>query len=157
MKKTLIYISVFALIMTMFAVPVFAEEVPCPDCGCVECCCPTFPCYGDPCTPGYWKNHAELWMDRTDLPVVNDSAEWLKILNTPSNAGPWYQLAKQYIAACLNLNVGDVEYVEGGEDVEAAMVAAEKLLLGSPETIDRQTALELKDFLDIFNNYDRTE
>jgi hypothetical protein len=161
MKKVLVYIAVFAMALTLFAVPVFADEVPCPTGGSLEYCCPTFPCHGDPCTPGYWKNHAERWDDRTDLPLGYDPEEWLVILNTPSNEGPWYQLAKQYIAAWLNFKAGGVYYEDYvDENVTGALVDAESLLNvneGDRGTLDRQRALELKDFLDIFNNYDRTE
>jgi hypothetical protein len=161
MKKILVYIAVFAMIMTLLASPVSALEEPCPECGCLECCCPDFPCYGDPCTPGYWKNHADLWAGMTDLPLGYDSEEWLAILNTPSDGGPWYQLAKHFIASWLNLNAGDVEYVPGhGEDVYDAIDNAESLLEaanGDRSSIDRHYALDLKNFLDIFNNYDRVE
>jgi len=176
MKKTLVYIAVLAMIMTLFAVPVSAEEAICPECShsylncsCFECCCLDPPCLGDPKTQGYWKNHTDLWEGREDLPLgINgsgDSTLWLNILNTPSNAGPWYQLAKQYIAAWLNLeeNGGEVYYnvEEGhGADVYGAIAEAERILnatIGDKDTIDREYALYLKDFLDLFNNYDSVE
>jgi hypothetical protein len=159
MKKTFAYVAILIMAFTLFTVPVSAEETTCSDCGCLECCCIDPPCSGDPKTQGYWKTHGELWEDATDLPLGYSFSEWMSILKTPSNKGPWYQLAKQFIAAWLNINVGDVYYnVEEGHGINelAAIAEAESILdaaKADKSLSDRQAALDLKDFLDRFNNY----
>ena len=54
-------------------------------------------------TQGYWKNHVDQWNSTQTFFCTGMS--WEDVLNTPVGGNPYLDLAHQWIAASLNLNV----------------------------------------------------
>ena len=54
-------------------------------------------------TQGYWKNHVDQWNSTQTFFCTGMS--WEDVLNTPVGGNPYLDLAHQWIAANLNLNV----------------------------------------------------
>jgi len=109
---------------------------------------------GDPCTPGYWKNHPEEWpIDTVTIGgIIYTKAEAITLLKGNAKDAT-YKLASHLIAAKLNLANG----VSASTTVLDAIEDADNFLstnpLGSnPQGADRDYALNLKDILDAFNN-----
>ncbi len=114
---------------------------------------------GEPRTQGFWKNHPVDWpVDSLTLGNQTYSKqELLDLLNTPSQGDASVILARQLIAAKLNVANG----VDGSSVADAISTADS--LLGSqgpgklPYQIDTnsstgQDMTEVKDRLDAFNN-----
>jgi hypothetical protein len=77
---------------------------------------------------GYWKNHTP-WVPMTNMPA------WFNVatLQTPVKGNAWYQLAHQYIAACLNKQNG--AFVPS--EVQEAIDSAKTLLGNSPYLVSK--------------------
>ncbi len=93
--------------------------------------CTTPPGGGCTLTQGYWKNHAEAWpvSSLTLGTVTYSQAELLQILNKPVAGNGLVSLARQLIAAKLN--------VANGADPSAiaATITAADLLIGSKNVL----------------------
>jgi hypothetical protein len=97
MNKKLLVIPVIVLVLTMvLAVTGFACDS-C-DCGCGDC--PPPPCEAD-CSPGFWKNHTEIWEGETDF------ANMLAILQAKGN-DPLFQYRFD-VADYLNAEYPDAD------------------------------------------------
>jgi len=105
-----------------------------------------------PRTPGYWKNHLEMWpvTQLTLGGVVYDEAEILEALqyNGPDAAT---RLAKHLATTMLNLAMGSDTSVQPTVDASNAFLV-EHPPGSNPRGQDRNTANDLKDILDTYNN-----
>jgi hypothetical protein len=119
-----------------------------------------------PCIPphskGYWKNHADAWpVDWIEIGEVNYTNEAaIAILEGANAKDATRMLAAQLIAAKLNRFSGaypNFDHCNSSVNIDEVVDDADKFLeehpLGSdPQSENRQTALELKDWLDAYNN-----
>jgi hypothetical protein len=107
-------------------------------------------------TQGYWKNHTQLWdasgervVTTTDL-FFNSGKSYITLMNTPPAGGNTYiQLAHQYIAAKLNVNLGS------DPTIIAALAQAETIFNGFANGVwtSKDKALtKLAATLDDYNN-----
>ena len=122
----------------------------------------TFPPRFCPHSKGYWKNHAEAWpVDWIEIGDVNyTKEEAIDILEGANAKDATRMLAAQLIAAKLNRLSGACpnfyhcdESLNIDEVIEDADEFLEEYPLGSdPQDENRQNALELKDWLDAYNN-----
>lgn len=65
--------------------------------------------WGENCslTLGYWKNHTDEWYGySTSQPFYNSGLSWLEALKQPTKTDAYYILARQFIAAVLNMRQG---------------------------------------------------
>ena len=99
----------------------------------------------DPRTPGYWKNHPEMWPVATLMigEVLYDQARLLEILDTPVRGDARIILMKHLIAAKLNVLSG----ADAG--IQSIIDAADACLINN---CNKRTLILIKDQLDIFNN-----
>ncbi len=106
-------------------------------CGCI----PAF----DPRTPGYWKNHAEMWpVEYLTLGNAEyTKAQLLVMLNTPVKGDAKVIMIKHLIAATLNVLSGADTSIQGSID------AADACLI---DKCGKSRMLTIKDALDAFNN-----
>ncbi len=107
-----------------------------------------------PRSPGYWKNHAELWpVDDLEIGGVRyDAMALLDLLNS-GGSGASRKLARQLVATRLDLEVGSDPAIL--PTVEQADLFLIDFPPGSrPTGADRQTANALKNILDAYNNAD---
>lgn len=119
-----------------------------------------------PCEPphsmGYWKNHPGEWsVDEIEIGDKNyTKEEALEILWGANAKDATKMLAAQLIAAKLN-SLSEAcpsffhcdESVDVGEVIQDASAFLTEFPIGSdPQDEDRQTALQLKDMLDAYNN-----
>lgn len=112
--------------------------------------------FGEPRTPGYWKNHPEAWpvQSVTIGGVTYTKAEAIALL-TANAEDATYKLASHLIAAKLNVfsfsfgtsdPVAVLNYISNAD----AFLTAHPL--GSnPQGAEREYALSLKDNLEAFN------
>ena len=115
-----------------------------------------------PHSKGYWKNHVEAWpVDWIEIGDVNyTKEEAIDILEGANAKDATRMLAAQLIAAKLNRLSGACpnfyhcdESLNIDEVIEDADEFLEEYPLGSdPQDENRQNALELKDWLDAYNN-----
>ncbi len=133
-------------------------------------------CCNCPRSAGYWKTHncfsrsknfrrnggskrlRRDWPGQySDCDEETCSMQWLDILWAPSKGNAWNILARQFIAAQLNLeNLACFADDDARDQVIEWIAAAQQLLEDNCATIgaghpDRAEALELKDFLEGFN------
>ena len=106
-----------------------------------------------PRTPGYWKNHLDMWpvSSLTIGGVVYDEAGILALLNY---GGPdaATRLAKHLATTMLNLEMGsDSSTIQSTVDAAQAFLA-DNPPGSNPRRGDRSTANDLKDVLDAYNN-----
>jgi len=136
MKRSLIIFIVLAMVLALCATPIYAH------------------------TPGYWKNHTDVWTDvAIDDEFINgpDGFTWLDALGTPPKGDYFYILARAYAAAYLNISGGgwgDIEGTPAGDAVEEAGELLEQY--GPGEYTKGSEQLELAMFyagmLDNWNN-----
>ena len=112
--------------------------------------------FGDPRTPGYWKNHAECWpIDSVTVgDVVLTKEEAIDYLASNSKDAT-FKLASQLIAAKFNamsLFYGSYNPTTVWQAIGAADNYLATNPLGSnPQGETRDEALALKDALQVFN------
>jgi len=115
-----------------------------------------------PQSKGYWKNHADAWpVDWIEIGDANyTKEEAIDILEGANAKDATRMLAAQLIAAKLNLLSGaspDFYHCDESVDVDIVVEDADEFLaeypIGSdPQDESRQNALQLKDWLDAYNN-----
>jgi hypothetical protein len=111
---------------------------------------------------GYWKNHAETWpVDWIEIGDINYTREEaIDILERANAKDATRMLSAQLIAAKLNRRSGAYSNFYNCDklmDVDKTITDADEFLaehpLGSdPQNESRQNALQLKDWLDAYNN-----
>ena len=116
-----------------------------------------------PHSKGYWKNHAEAWpVDWIEMGDVNyTKEEAIDILEGANAKDATRMLVAQLIAAKLNRLSGacpDFYYSNKSVNIDEIIKNADEFLaeyqLGSdPQNENRQNALQLKDWLDAYNNF----
>ncbi len=121
-----------------------------------------YPCT-HPLSMGYWKTHAEGWpADLIELGDTNYTQEEAIDLLTSANAkDATHMLAAQLLAAKLNRLTGTCPvfyYCDEPVDIDEIIEDADEFLtehpVGTgPQGETRQTALQLKDWLDAYNNF----
>lgn len=120
-----------------------------------------YPCIY-PHSKGFWKNHADAWpADWIEIGDVNyTKEEAIDIVEGANAKDATHVLAAQLIAAKLNRLAGacpDFSYCDKSANIDEIIEDADKFLaeypLGSdPQNASRQNALQLKDWLDAYNN-----
>ena len=116
-------------------------------------------------TIGYWRNHAdpgsarydpiweEIGPDGPDTEFRNSGMSYLEVLSSPPRGDVWFILARQYIAAELNMKSGASKPTEVAEAMAAAL---ELLQTNEPGTRirgeHRDQFVELAELLDAYNN-----
>lgn len=115
-----------------------------------------------PHSKGYWKNHAEAWpVDWIEIGDVNyTKEEAIDILEGANAKDATRMLTAQLIAAKLNRLAGacpDFNYYDESVNIDVVIEDADEFLaeypVGSdPQDESRQNALQLKDWLDSYNN-----
>jgi len=106
----------------------------------------------DPKTPGYWKNHPEMWVAEAGLiapmmltigGVEYTQEQLLAMLNTPVRGDAKVIMIKHLIAAKLNV-------LSGAEpSIQAYIDAADTCLINN---CSKKNMLSIKDALDFYNN-----
>ena len=107
-----------------------------------------------PRSPGYWKNHTELWPVQS-LEIGDQIYDAAGLLELLQYGGPdaSHTLARQLVATKLNLANGTDPYIV--PTVEAADAFLTVFPPGSnPRGQDRAEGLAIKDDLDAYNNLD---
>jgi hypothetical protein len=120
-----------------------------------------YPCIY-PHSKGYWKNHADAWLvDWIEIGDMNYTKEKaIDILEGANAKDATHMLAAQLVAVKLNRLAGvcpDFSYCNRSVNIDEIIEDADKFLaehpLGSdPQSENRQDALQLKDWLDAYNN-----
>ena len=104
-----------------------------------------------PRTQGFWRNHLELWPENYTEEPLFDGVTWLEGLVTPPRGDMCYILARQYVAAQLNIAYGAF----APEEVEGAIEDAEDIFENCPGLVEdsalRDEAEAVKDILEAFN------
>ena len=118
-------------------------------------------------TQGYWKTHSKygpagprdatwdkILPSAEDSPFFNSGKSWVEILQTPSHGNAYYILAKQYIAAKLNV----LNMASSPDDVNTAIAWATAKFAAAPgdqlAPLDEAQALTYATLLDTYNNGD---
>jgi hypothetical protein len=112
--------------------------------------------YACPLSHGYWKTHLEVWpVDSLFLGELEyDDMSLLELLHMPTRGDASINLAKQLIAAKLNLALGsEPDPIADTVDFADALIGADLLPMG----VRTRTALgqdmdAVKDILDDYNN-----
>ncbi len=154
---TLVEDSVFLTAGNTYSFIVFMDNNMNFDNGFVESGCPCLE--GCTFTQGYWKNHNQYRNNPSQQipwPIDENTLlcgqTWLDILDTPTGGNAWLNLAHQWIAARLNVANGATTSTLV-VDIATVLADAESLLLScSIATGDIAYALDLKDYLDQYNN-----
>jgi hypothetical protein len=143
MKPRIFVIAATIVILMMGAVLMYAQDT-----------CP-------PLTQGYWKNHLSVWNDGGGMTLGDNyysNTQLLTILQTPVRGDASVELARQLIAATLNVDNGtDPTPIQG-------TLADANLLIGSgtiPQSISPSSSIgqQMENdalILDDFNNGDIT-
>jgi hypothetical protein len=105
-------------------------------------------------TPGYWKTHSiygpakydDTWNGQEDTQFFNTGYTYYQIMHIPANEGAEYMLAKQLIAAKLNMDNGASIPIT----VSASLTIGENFFMGAPLT--RDEILDIAELLDDYNN-----
>ncbi|MBN1497704.1 MAG: hypothetical protein JXA07_13090 [Spirochaetes bacterium] len=106
----------------------------------------------DPRTPGYWKNHPEMWVAEAGLTapmmltiggVEYTQEQLLGMLNTPVRGDAKVIMIKHLIAAKLNVLSG------GDPGIQTSIDAADACLING---CNKKDMLSIKDALDTYNN-----
>jgi len=121
------------------------------------------PCFY-PHSKGYWKNHPEKWpVDWIEIGDINYSKEEaIDILEGANAKDATRMLAAQLIAAKLNRLSGacpNFRCCDKSVDIDEVIEDADEFLMEYPIGCDpqdekRQNALQLKDLLDAYNNFE---
>jgi hypothetical protein len=105
-------------------------------------------------TPGYWKNHAEVWPTTTIYlgGVAYNQDQLLSYLMQPVRGDATVILAHHLIAAILNVdNGGDMSVSDCINNAQEFLVAHP---IGSdPQGLAREQALGIKDCLAAYNEF----
>jgi hypothetical protein len=119
-----------------------------------------------PLSKGYWKNHPEAWpIEEIEVGNVTYSKrEAIRILEGASAEDATRMLLAQLIAAKLNRICGAdsvFKYKDKTVDVDEVIGDSEDFLSehpfeSNPRGDARKDALQLKDWLDTYNNYKET-
>jgi len=105
-------------------------------------------------TIGYWKNHAEAWpVDEIELGGATYSRDdAIALMNAPVRGDVTIQLAKQLIAAKLNVEIGNESSCVDGAIADADAYLASNPVGSKPKGSSKAAGEALKTLLDEYNN-----
>ena len=111
-------------------------------------------------TQGYWKNHPEDW-DQTQWLICSEFYLDIWAQQSTPQTNTWLNLARQYMAASLNINSAPSDECIAPEIIAIALQGYQILHDNCNKTItdagEAQTAEEVKTVLDAFNNGNITQ
>lgn len=106
-------------------------------------------------TQGYWKNHPEDW-DQSQWQICGEFYLDIWAQQSTPQTNTWLNLARQYMAAALNIDSAPVESCVDPEIIAIALQGFQILEANCDKMItdpvEAQTAEEVKTLLDAFNN-----
>ena len=105
---------------------------------------------------GYWRTHADAWPSRfAPAAVFYDSGKsWIDVLRTPPKGDAYYILARQFIAAALNLNRLDPAIRPSEIGAPFAIAGRDYFTAGAHTQLTRTELIRLATVLERFNDGD---